>query len=92
MATDADTDTRDHTDAETHAYAVTIAEPNRSVHVDALSAAASEQHTDRDTTARLNAAANSKPHSDSASPTDDSGSSYAYAQAIAAFPKWTNQK
>ena len=92
MAADADTDTRDHVDAETHAHTVTIAEPNRSVHVDALSAAASEQHSDRDTAAQLHAAAHSDPHTNSDIRADGPGRSSAYTQAIAASPKWTNQK
>jgi hypothetical protein len=78
LATDADTDTRDHIDAETHAHTVTIAEPNRRIHVDALSAAASEQHSDRDTAAQLHAAALSDPHINSDIHTDDPGRSYAY--------------
>ena len=82
----------DHTDAQTHTDTVTIAEPNRHIHVDALSAAASEQHTDRDTAAQLHAAAHSDPHADSDSHTDGPGRSSVYTQAIAAFPKWTNQK
>lgn len=91
MAADADTDTRDHADAETHAHSVTIAEPNRSVHVDALSAAASKQHSDRDTAAQLHAAT-SNPHADSGIHTDNPSRNYAYTQSIAASPKWTNQK
>jgi hypothetical protein len=92
LAADADADTCDHTDAETHAHTVTNAEPNRSVHVDALSAAAGDQHSNRNTAARLHAAAHSTPHTNSAIHTDSFGRSYAYTQSIAASPKWTNQK
>jgi hypothetical protein len=78
LAADADTDTRDHVDAETHAHTVTIAEPNRSVHVDALSAAATEQHSDRYTAAQLYAAAHNDPHTNSDIHTDNPSCSYAY--------------
>jgi hypothetical protein len=88
----ADTDTHDHADAQTHTHTATFAEPNRYIHVDAFSAAASEQHTDRNTAAQLHATAHSDPHADSDCHTDSPGRGYVYTQAIAAFPKWTNQK
>jgi hypothetical protein len=80
----ADPGTDDHINAQTHTD--TDAEPDRHIHVDALSAAASEQHSDSDT------AAHCDPHADSDSHTDGPNRSYVYTQAIAAFPKWTNQK
>ena len=52
-----DADTDDHADAETHAHTGTIAEPNRHFHMDTLSTAASEQHSDHNTAAQLHAAA-----------------------------------
>jgi hypothetical protein len=80
-----DTHTHDHTDAQTRTPSPSPVQPP--IHV-TPSPQPQASNTPTDTVAQ-HAAAHNDSHADS--DTDSPGRSYVYTQAIAAFPKWTNQ-